>query len=547
MEDILASIRRIIAEDEDTAQQHYEVDAVVNPQVVESMTQPEPVEEAAPANVQNPFETQNSFDAGEDEEDILLLDQLVSEAGLDAQELTAIETDELLIDNGNSDAFNPVSSVVSDLEDRLNDDIQAMETDVVTDDNSVVFSLEDESTAIRSKTSIGADILSLLDDDPIEDIMVPTGQSNDEAGDDFEEFNLEDLIQDPVDTPKPVETLSDIDVDSESDLDIVKSLMADLADTSFMDDPVDDQGQLIESVAEEDVVLDSQFTDSLLVQDDEMPMAALEESLDLVIEEPAAIAEDEDDQDQIINDILELALQDEEGTVAELDETVDLAIDDELTIPDMEPSDATEDSLLLQIAAEAEAEADAMDGTTAMAVGAGALSAAANLKADDGTDGDAVEMDLPDEDTPSTQELLNELDLALAEVTQDDNQEETELALEPVTETDLVSEVKAETKTETEIETTDLFVEPEEAEDMPKAARKDAIINEVTEEASAGAFAELSQAVEEKAVYTESGPRVGDIVQDALRPMLKEWLDENLKGIVERAVAKEVKRISSGK
>jgi len=37
------------------------------------------------------------------------------------------------------------------------------------------------------------------------------------------------------------------------------------------------------------------------------------------------------------------------------------------------------------------------------------------------------------------------------------------------------------------------------------------------------------------------------VVQEALRPMLKEWLDKNLKGIVERAVTKEVKRISSGK
>jgi len=82
---------------------------------------------------------------------------------------------------------------------------------------------------------------------------------------------------------------------------------------------------------------------------------------------------------------------------------------------------------------------------------------------------------------------------------------------------------------------------------MPSPARKNAIINEVTEEAASGAFAELSQAVEDQAVFTESGPRIGDIVQDALRPMLQEWLDKNLKSIVERAVTKEVKRISSGK
>ena len=82
---------------------------------------------------------------------------------------------------------------------------------------------------------------------------------------------------------------------------------------------------------------------------------------------------------------------------------------------------------------------------------------------------------------------------------------------------------------------------------MPRAVRSDAILDEVTEEATASAFAELNQVVEDKAVFEERGPRIGDLVQEALKPMLKEWLDANLKGIVERAVAKEVKRISSGK
>jgi len=48
-------------------------------------------------------------------------------------------------------------------------------------------------------------------------------------------------------------------------------------------------------------------------------------------------------------------------------------------------------------------------------------------------------------------------------------------------------------------------------------------------------------------VKAERGDRIGDLVMEALQPMLKEWLDANLKGIVERAVTKEVKRISSGK
>ena len=88
---------------------------------------------------------------------------------------------------------------------------------------------------------------------------------------------------------------------------------------------------------------------------------------------------------------------------------------------------------------------------------------------------------------------------------------------------------------------------PNQEIEMPvKAVKTDAILDEVTEAATAGAFAELNQVVEDKAVFNERGPRIGDLVQDALRPMLKEWLDANLKGIVERAVTKEVKRISKG-
>lgn len=82
---------------------------------------------------------------------------------------------------------------------------------------------------------------------------------------------------------------------------------------------------------------------------------------------------------------------------------------------------------------------------------------------------------------------------------------------------------------------------------MPRALRSDAILDDVTESATMSAFAELNQVVEDKAILSERGPRIGDLVQDALKPMLKEWLDANIQGIVERAVAKEVQRIASGK
>ena len=87
-----------------------------------------------------------------------------------------------------------------------------------------------------------------------------------------------------------------------------------------------------------------------------------------------------------------------------------------------------------------------------------------------------------------------------------------------------------------------------ETADMPKAAvNQDRILDDVSGEAATSAFASLNNMVEEKAIKAERGDRIGDLVMEALRPMLKEWLDEHLNDIVERAVTKEVQRISSGK
>ncbi|WP_418152004.1 DUF2497 domain-containing protein [Litorimonas sp. RW-G-Af-16] len=88
---------------------------------------------------------------------------------------------------------------------------------------------------------------------------------------------------------------------------------------------------------------------------------------------------------------------------------------------------------------------------------------------------------------------------------------------------------------------------PKETAKMARTAKKDTIMDDVTETATADVFASLNRVVEEQAVTAERGDRIGDLVMEALRPMLKDWLDANLKGIVERAVTKEVKRIASGK
>ena len=86
-----------------------------------------------------------------------------------------------------------------------------------------------------------------------------------------------------------------------------------------------------------------------------------------------------------------------------------------------------------------------------------------------------------------------------------------------------------------------------ETDPMARTAPLEEIISRDVEMEAGGAFAELNRMVEEKATFEERGPRIGDLVTEALKPMLKEWLDENLQGIVERAVQKEVQRIASNK
>jgi uncharacterized protein len=69
-----------------------------------------------------------------------------------------------------------------------------------------------------------------------------------------------------------------------------------------------------------------------------------------------------------------------------------------------------------------------------------------------------------------------------------------------------------------------------------------------TASVAGGAFAKLSQALqrttEEESVADGSRRTLEQFIEDIARPMLKEWLDENLPAIVERLVQKEIQKIS---
>jgi cell pole-organizing protein PopZ len=47
-------------------------------------------------------------------------------------------------------------------------------------------------------------------------------------------------------------------------------------------------------------------------------------------------------------------------------------------------------------------------------------------------------------------------------------------------------------------------------------------------------------------VLSEHSRSLEDIVREMLRPMLKQWLEENLPGLVERLVRAEIERVARG-
>lgn len=68
------------------------------------------------------------------------------------------------------------------------------------------------------------------------------------------------------------------------------------------------------------------------------------------------------------------------------------------------------------------------------------------------------------------------------------------------------------------------------------------IISQATSAAVDSAFNQLTQSV-----FTQNGRTIEDLVKDMLRPMLKNWLDDNLPGLVERLVRAEIERVSRGR
>jgi len=498
MEDILASIRKIISEDEPVAMESPE-------DIVEDLT--------SDAALDVPEIDAVELDVSESNDDLsALLDDVI--------ETPAAEAD-------------PVSDVVDlDLDSVLADLNGDVETEAVVAAPTMVDSVE--TVAVDSATSDDDDILAMLDMEiPMEsdEVQAPASaaisETDDvpvatETADDLEMDSLLDEIllasdSDVVEQAPPEQAT----VDNDPDLELVKSLMADLADDSSAELETDDDLESLLSIPEAEPVEEMNVEELDLADILEEPAQETE-----VAEATVETVETEVPEEDILGDILDMTLEDEIQTHPDdLASVVDTPSADDIAGDELTNAELNElaDALSETESVEDLAVADDMPSLADIAAAAEA-------------DAVLAEQAQPDVSAVTTSATIAAAGAGAAAlgaiVTSQDEPNEAS-----------VDDVPRETAATTE----EQVITQEEAQMPVKAVQTDTIIDTVTETATAGAFAELNAVVEEKAVFNERGPRIGDLVQEALRPMLKDWLDANLKGIVERAVAKEVKRISSGK
>ncbi|MEO1040575.1 MAG: DUF2497 domain-containing protein [Pseudomonadota bacterium] len=83
--------------------------------------------------------------------------------------------------------------------------------------------------------------------------------------------------------------------------------------------------------------------------------------------------------------------------------------------------------------------------------------------------------------------------------------------------------------------------EPEPAPEPAPVVDEDSLLDETAAGAAAGMFAALSDNLR---VSSDQGQTLEGIVRELLRPMLKQWLDENLPTIVEEKVEAEIERVA---
>lgn len=507
MEDILASIRKIIAEDD-------------APSDIGSNKSELAVSEDITGDVSNLAQT-----------DVLDLD-IVEDAALDTTHMNepsfAASVDSLI---GDKDPHGRADLEIPELEVQAHEEVSLDYEGGSNDVLDLLIPMEEESSEADSpdevetaapETVSALDDLSLLVDDVVTD-DTPELETVESLQIEPPEDDLSALLDNMLEDSSSFSESEIIDTeDAPNTHEVVIDPAADLLEDLLEDEDSLSELDTSEIAAETEASTidpDMMLVKSLMADLTEEPLHDAE--LSQTREDPEVVQmlnpEPQDNEtSDVLDDILSITLDDETQLSEEaVAADVEMASEIQETQETARVETTSEAALSLkEIAAQAEADAQSADAGLVTAAAATVGAAALISSADDAHDDSDADIE---EAAAELNELIDEA---------------------PETHEDLTPEAT---------DTTDPESTTEETSQMPRAKKTDAIIDEVTESATAGAFASLTNVVEEKAVVAERGDRIGDLVMEALQPMLKEWLDANLKGIVERAVTKEVKRISSGK
>ena len=157
------------------------------------------------------------------------------------------------------------------------------------------------------------------------------------------------------------------------------------------------------------------------------------------------------------------------------------------------------------------------------------------------------------EQEPPMEEILASIRRMISESAEDDNPAKKEAGAEPGEVLELTQMIKEDgsmvdlTKDESEPES-----EPEAEPAAEKPAAEPAsdderLVSTDAADAASKPFADLARVAEPAPApatgptFGESGRTVEDLVMELVRPMLREWLDDNLPTLVERLVQKEIR------
>ena len=150
--------------------------------------------------------------------------------------------------------------------------------------------------------------------------------------------------------------------------------------------------------------------------------------------------------------------------------------------------------------------------------------------------------EVPEDDAPDEvfeePQVEDEEEIELEMVDSDEPTEEPE---------ENIAEPEPEPEPQPEAEPEPVSIAEPEPVDALAAEAADRLVSENPAMNSVASLSALAAAVDthRRAVDPSIGPRtIEDLVKDVMRPMIREWLDDNLPSLVERMVGREIERLT---